>query len=384
MRTVSRGWGGKRSLVFLVAFALVAVACGSGDQQEDADGGGGAPGPGELSEYSARVEREKQETVDTSQWRAEPPYTVGFTSQGTFNGFGLMLDAAFRWAVEESDQVAEVVGTNGDGDPNKQIAAMEDMIQSGVDIIVIQPLGQAALSAPVDRAIDAGIPVVTCLDSVQSDSYVSRVDVDLYAIAFEVTRAMAEDMGGQGKAAIFSGIAGVDAAEIWTTAATDALSQFPDIEIVATEFSDWSVANAKSLMTQVLSREGQIDGFFAGGAENAIGAIQAIEEAGAEMPVFGVTNPLNGFLRLALEHDIEFTAAPDPPGTSPLCLETALKVLNGEAVQKFVDIAAEVDGAGIFDESEAEERYDEQYNDEYTFPTLLPHEELLAAGFGRA
>lgn len=373
-----------RPSVLIVVFAMVAVACGGDGDQDQSVGEGGAPGPGELSEYSARVEREKQETVDTSEWQAEPPYTVGFTSQGTFNGFGLMLDAAFRWAAEESDQVAEVVGTNGDGDPNKQIAAMEDMIQSGVDIIVIQPLGQAALSAPVGRAIDAGIPVVTCLDSVETDSYVSRVDVDLYAIAYEVTRAMAEDMGGQGKAVIFSGIAGVDAAEIWKTAATDALSQFPDIDIVATEFSDWSVANAKSLMTQVLSREGDIDGFFAGGAENAIGAIQAISEANGEMPVFGVTNPLNGFLRLAIEHDLEFSAAPDPPGTSPLCLDTALKVLNGESVTKFVDIAAEVEGAGIFDESEAEERFDERYNDEYTFPTLLPHEDLLEAGFGRA
>jgi ribose transport system substrate-binding protein len=195
---------------------------------------------------------------------------------------------------------------------------------------------------------------------------------------------MAKDMGEEGKAVIFSGIPGVDAAEIWKTAATDALSQFPNIEIVATEFSNWSVAEAKTLMTQVLSREGQIDGFFSGGAENAIGAIEAISEAGGEMPVFGVTNPLNGFLRLAIEHDLEFTAAPDPPGSSPLCLDTALQVLNGEPVQKFVDIAAEVEGAGIFDESEAEERYDERYNDEYTFPTLLPEAELIEAGFGRA
>jgi ribose transport system substrate-binding protein len=384
MGTVPRRRRWLRPSALIIVFALVAVACGGDGDQGTTGGDGGPPEPGELSEYSARVEREKEITVDTSEWQAEPPYTVGFTSQGTFNGFGLMLDATFRWAAGESDQVAEIVGTNGDGDPNKQIAAMEDLIQRGVDIIVIQPLGQAALSAPVDRAIEAGIPVVTCLDSVETDSFVSRVDVDLYRIAFEVTRAMAEDMGGQGKAVIFSGIPGVDAAEIWKTAATDALSQFPDIEIVATEFSDWSVAKAKSLMTQVLAREGDIDGFFAGGAENAIGAIQAISEAGGEMPVFGVTNPLNGFLRLAIEHDLRFTAAPDPPGTSPLCLDTALNILNGEPVQKFVDIAAEVEGAGLFDESEAEDRFDDRYNDEYTFPTLLPHGELLEAGFGRA
>jgi ABC-type sugar transport system substrate-binding protein len=133
----------------------------------------------------------------------------------------------------------------------------------------------------------------------------------------------------------------------------------------------------------VLSREGGIDGVFAGGAENAVGAINAVEEDGGEMPVFGVTNPLNGFLRLAIEHDLVFTAAPDPPGTSPLCLDTALQVLNGEPVQKFVDIAAVVDGAAIFDESEVQDRYDERYNDEYTYPTLISDEGAIAAGFGR-
>ena len=366
---------GRRLSILSVALFLVVAACGGSDADD-------IPSAEQLSEYTARVESEKLVTVDTSEFKSEPPYTVGFTSQGTFNGFGLMLDSAFRWAAEQSDQVERVIGSNGEGDPNKQIAAIEDLVQQGVDIIVIQPLGQAALSAPIDRALAAGIPVVTCLDSVASEGYTSRVDVDLYRIAFDVTVAMAEDIGGEGKVAIFSGIPGVDAAEIWATASADALAQFPGIELVATEFSNWSIAEAKSLMIQVLSRDGAIDGFFAGGAENAIGAIEAIAEAGEEMPVFAVLNPLNGFLRLALEHDLVYTASPDPPGSSPLCLETALKILNGEPVQKFVDIVALMDGATMFDESETEERYDPRYNDEYTFPTLLPHEELLEAGFG--
>ena len=399
MRTV-------RLLVILLAMVLVLGACAQGDEAGSPSGdgatataaestptgsdtasasptAGSSDGEADLSPYSQRINEEKETEVDTSEWAAEGPYTVGFTSQGTFNGFGLMLDATFRWAAAESDQVEELVASNGDGDPNAQISIVEDLVEQGVDIIVIQPLGHAALSAPIDRAIAAGVPVVTCLDGVETDSYVTRVDVDLYKIAFDVATAMAEDMGGEGNAIILSGIPGVDAAEIWADAAEEALQAYPDITVVGVEFSGWSIAEAKTLASQMLSRAGEIHGVFAGGAENAIGAINAFEEAGVDMPVFGVTNPLNGFLRLALEHDIVFNAAPDPPGTSALCLEYALKVLNGEPVPKFVDIADEVEGAGIFDESEVEERYDEQYNDEYTYPTLLPHEELIEAGFGR-
>lgn len=372
-----------------VALVLLLAACSAPSSEPSASQAGASAsaaasdGGVSVHPYTARIEAEKATEVDTSSWATDGPYTIGFSSQGTFNGFGLMLDAAMREAAAASDQVEQLIVANGDGDSNKQISSVEDMIEQGVDAIVLQPLGHAALSATVDRATAAGIPVIMCLDGVETDTYVSRVDVDLYQIAYEVATAMAEDLGGEGKVLLLSGIPGVDAAEIWMEAATDAMGAYPGIEVVGSEFSNWSIADAKTLTSQVLSREGEINGVFAGGAENAIGAINAVEEDGGAMPVFGVTNPLNGFLRLAIEYDLVFTAAPDPPGTSPLCLDTALQVLNGEPVQKFVDIAAVVDGAAIFDESEVQDRYDERYNDEYTYPTLISEEGAIAAGFGR-
>jgi ribose transport system substrate-binding protein len=367
----------------LLAACTAASSEPSASQAGASESAAASDGGVSVHPYTARIEAEKATEVDTSSWAADGPYTIGFSSQGTFNGFGLMLDAAMREAAAASDQVEQLIVANGDGDSNKQISAVEDMIEQGVDAIVLQPLGHAALSATVDRATAAGIPVIMCLDGVETDSYVSRVDVDLYQIAYEVATAMAEDLGGEGKVLLLSGIPGVDAAEIWMEAAADAMGVYPGIDVVGSEFSNWSIADAKTLTSQVLSREGEINGVFAGGAENAIGAINAVEEDGGAMPVFGVTNPLNGFLRLAIEHDLVFTAAPDPPGTSPLCLDTALQVLNGEPVQKFVDIAAVVDGAAIFDESEVQDRYDERYNDEYTYPTLISDEGAIAAGFGR-
>ena len=336
-----------------------------------------------LSAYSARLAQDKKTTVDTSKYKKAGPYVIGVSTQGTFNGWGLMADLGVKWAATDNPDVKNLVVANGDGDASKQISAVENFIQAKVDAILLDPLGSAALSAPVARAMAAGIPVITCLNGVETDQFVTHIDVDLYQEAFDVTTRMANALGGQGNVVILNGIPGVDAAEVWKQAAQDALAKFPNVKIVGNEYTNWSIATATSTTTQLLSRAGRIDGVFAGGSEMAIGAINALSAASQPMPKFGVTNPLNGFLRLAIENSVTFAAAPDPPGASPLCLQYVIKVLKGESVQKFVDIAENLPDSGTYDQTQASAFYKPEYIDDFIYPTMVPPDALLAAGFGR-
>ncbi len=395
-----------RSLSLLVPLLLILsailAACGAPEDQataetvatqvpgaiedvatEVADAGSQSSPTAAVSEYSARVNREKQETVDTSKYKADPPYTIASVAQGPFNGWGLTYDTAIKHTASEKDEIKDLIVANGDGDASKQIRALEDMIQRRPDAIVLQPLGRAALSAPVERAMREGIPVILCLNGVETENYVTRTDVDLYKVGYDAAKGMAEQMGGKGNVIIFSGIPGVDAAETWKQAAVDAISQYPDIKLVGNEYAEWSIATSKTKTAQLLSATPQIDGVFAGGSEMAIGAINAFKEAGKPMPVFGVANPLNGFLRLAIENDITFTGAPDPAGASSLCLENALKVLRGEPVQKFIDISGDMPGAQVYDQTKAKEYYKPQFNDDFVPPVVIPEKAVLDAGFGR-
>ncbi|HRE26994.1 MAG TPA: substrate-binding domain-containing protein, partial [Anaerolineales bacterium] len=117
----------------------------------------------------------------------------------------------------------------------------------------------------------------------------------------------------KGNVVIFNGIAGVDSTETWQAAALDALKNYPDIKIIATEYAQWNIATAKQKMEALMAANPQIDAVWAGGGEMALGAALAFQDAGVDFPVFGMVNVPNGFLRLALEHDLKFVGSPDPP-----------------------------------------------------------------------
>jgi ABC-type sugar transport system substrate-binding protein len=261
---------------------------------------------------------------------------------------------------------------------------MENAVTSGPDAIVLTPMSKAALSAPTERAMAAGIPVVLCNSGLDTDQYATEVGRNLYLTGFESAAHLGQMLGGSGNVVLFHGIAGVDTAETWKQAALDAFSQYPAITVVSEAFANWSPADSKTAMEGILASSGQIDGVWTGGSEMAIGAINALIEAGRPMPRFGVTNPQNGFLRLVKEQGIEFWGAPYPPSVAKLCLDYALKVLHGESVPKYNDVIDLWQGVGSIDNSTIDTLHRPECTDEYIGPVFLPDDQLQALGFCQA
>jgi len=260
---------------------------------------------------------------------------------------------------------------------------MEDAISQKPDAIVLDPLGSAALVAPTARAMAAGIPVILCANGIQSDNFVTRVDIDLYQAGYQAADGLAKSLGGKGNVVLFSGIAGVDAAETWKKAAEDALKLNPNIKIVASEYAQWSVATSKEKMAAIMAANPQIDGVWAGGGEMALGAALAFQDAGKTQPKYGFANVLNGFLRLAKEQNLMFTGVPDPPSMSKLCLDTAVDVLQGKPVKKFINVAEVMPGSAAYDQTQIDKYYVPELNDDFVPPASVPIKAYADGGFAR-
>lgn len=331
----------------------------------------------------ARILKDQRTPVDTSKFKKSPPYTVGLATQGPFNGWGKMWNIAAEYVLKQSGQVKKVVRLDSNGDPNKQINDMQDLITQKPDLIILTPMSKAALAAPVERAMRAGIPVVLCGSGVTSPNFVVEVGRNLYSVAFDNATALAKRMGGKGNIMMFNGIAGTDTAVTWRQAAKDAFSQFPGIKIVADQFANWSVADSKKAASAILQAQPKIDGVWTGGSEMSIGSILAFVEAGRSLPLFGTTNPLNGFLRLARQHKLKFVGSPYPPAMSALAAQTALDVLHGKPLKKYIDVLGPLQkGQATYTETEIGKHYKPQFNDDYIDPTPVPAKELIKAGFG--
>ena len=318
-------------------------------------------------------------SVDTTKWKKEPPYTIAALTQGPINGWGLTQESTIRWLADQDSDVEELIVPSINADVDRQISAMENMINVKPDLILLQPLSSAALAAPVARAMAAGIPVVSCSDGVEGKPYVAYSDVDLYRVGFETAKALAEDLDGKGKVIMINGIPGVHAAEAWKEAGEEVFAEYPGIEVVANEYANWSIPTSKEKATAMLAANPDIDGVFAGGSEGAIGALLAFEEAGREQPKYGAVVPLNGWLRLAIEHEVEFTSWPQPAALeAQSCFETGMKILRGEEVMKFVQIPETV-----VTEENAAEFYIPELKDDFSGPPVAPIDYYIEVGFGR-
>lgn len=364
----------RRFVVTLLPLALMASACASAGEKTAA-----SSQPSHADGVSVDLQQDAGTAVDTSKWKKPGPYTLAGLTQGPINGWGLTWDVTMQYEGEHNPDVKSLQVLPANGDPNKEIALMEDVVKQKPDAILLDPLGRAALAASVSRAMAAGIPVIVCGNGVEGKKYVSYTDIDLYAVAYSAADALAKRMGEKGNVVMFHGIPGVDAAETWKKAAEDAFKNYPNIKIVGSEYANWSVATGKEKAAALLAANPQIDGVWSGGSEMATGAILAFQDAGRPQPLYGVDNPTNGFLRLAKENGIKFNAFPDPPAPiSKACVDTAVKVLKGEPVNKFEALPAEG-----YDETQVDQHYDPELNDDFVPPMAAPKEAYLSAGMAR-
>ncbi len=342
--------------------------------------------PALASDYSQALLRDAQTPVDTSIYKKDPPYVIAVSQQDPSNGWGNTYNVSILGYGEEllkQGILAQPLLVSATNDANQQISDMENFIEQKPDAIVIEPLGRAASVAVIERAIDAGIPVVLCANGIESDKFTTRVDIDFYEVAYRSGEGLAKLMGGKGNVILFNGIAGVDSTETWRRAALDALSKYPDIKVIAEEYAQWNIATAKQKMEALMAANPQIDGIWAGGGEMALGAALAYEDAGKPFPKFGMVNVPNGFLRLANQYKLEFVGAPDPPGMSRYCLQTAVDILMGKPVMKFISLRTLMAGADPYDHTNFLQWYVPELNDDFIPPMTVDISYYLAGGFGR-
>src|SRR5215217_4195275 len=79
---------------------------------------------------------------------------------------------------EELGAEVEIHSVSGHGAIEEQVSAVEAAIAKGVDGIVLAALDSKGLVPALNRAAEAGIPVVLADSGVESDKYISIVRTD--------------------------------------------------------------------------------------------------------------------------------------------------------------------------------------------------------------
>lgn len=297
-----------------------------------------ASGEMEGSDEASKQMREPV-TVDTTEYRVTPPYTIGFDVYWLGNSWSVQFAEEFEYEASlHRDMIGEIVKTDSEGNASKQVNNIEDLVARDVDIIVVTPLSEQALIPAFQKAREKGIPVISSAILLQTEEarelVTSEVSVRDYDFGRVIAEWLVEEIGGEGNVVALSGMAGNNTTEQRWAGAQSVFSQYPDVDIVAREFADWSYPKGKTTMASLLPAHPDIDAVWSSGAAMTRGAIEAFEEADRDLvPMTGEDN--NGFLKVWAERQDEFSsiAAAKPTYLGSEACRVALEILQGQPVQ---------------------------------------------------
>lgn len=180
--------------------------------------------------------------------------------------FALGRDGAFKKASEITDRGPDSVDVIYTGsvasDAAEQVRVMEDIIAKGVDGIGISVNDPTALEDVINKAMDAGIPVM-CWDS---DSPKSKRFTYLGVNNFDGGKAAAEllvkAMGTKGKVALLTGVPGALNLEERIRGFKEGIKPYPDIEIVATVACYDDINKGVEVVEETMLANPDLNGWF--------------------------------------------------------------------------------------------------------------------------
>src|SRR5215216_430318 len=99
--------------------------------------------------YLSSVVRRQGEMYDTSAFAKEGPYRIALAAQGPTNSWATLFDEHARWYVEQlgTDVVSELLYADANGSADIQVPQVEDLLAQDPDVLILVPMGRAALSA---------------------------------------------------------------------------------------------------------------------------------------------------------------------------------------------------------------------------------------------
>jgi ribose transport system substrate-binding protein len=212
--------------------------------------------------------------------------TIGLSVSTLNNPFFVDLrDGAQQMANELG---LELLVTDAQDSVSTQINDIEDLVQRGVAVLIVNPTDSAAVVPAVMAANAAGIPVIAVDRGVDGGMLAYFIASDNVAGGSSAGEFICEQLGGMGAVVELEGIAGTSAArERGQGFNTFMRENCPGVTIVARQTANFNRAEGLSVMENILTAQPDIAAVFAHNDEMALGALQAIEASGRDILVVG-------------------------------------------------------------------------------------------------
>ncbi|MEH0937722.1 ABC transporter substrate-binding protein [Micromonospora psammae] len=337
-----------------VAVLVAAAGCTS-TAPEDDEGPAGS-GTGQQSSFFVQADYDEQiaqrattptgptdkpwlqainpQLTDTAKFKRSGKHTICFSNAGVNNPWRVVGWTTMQAEAKQHPEIAALTAVDAEGKDDKQISDIDGLLASRrCSALIVSPNTTAALTPAVEKACQAGLPVIIFDRGVNTDCPVTFIHpIGGYAFGATAAEFLTDKVKKNGRILALRILPGVDVLETRWSAAKVVFDK-ADVNVVGVEFTDGDAAKVKTIVNDYLERYGSIDGVWMDAGATSVAAVEAFEDAGQPAPVI-TGEDQQDFLRLWQERKLTAIAPTYPTYQWRTPIQAALDILAGKQVPK--------------------------------------------------
>src|SRR3954447_1066419 len=210
-------------------------------------------------------------------------FTISFIQGVIGDNFYITMDCGARAKAEALGNVT--IDTQGpqNFDQTLQTPILNAVVQSKPSAIMMAPNDRQGMIAPIQAAINAGVPVLCVDTTIDSDIQLGDVATDNVEGGLLAARGLSKLIGGKGKVFVVNVIPGVSTTDQREQGFREAIeAEFPDIEYLGQEYDNDDANVAAQITSARLQSDPDLSGIFGTNLFSAQGAAAAVREQGLQ------------------------------------------------------------------------------------------------------
>lgn len=332
-------------LAVLMAGSVLFTGCSS---QESGDAA-----QAETSETGETAETSGEASEEAGEADGEVKYKIGMSIDTTSQAWraGLVEDVSTEAAKHPE---VELTITDANGNTEKQISDVEDLITKGVQAILISPIESQPLTNVCKKAYDQGIHVIVLDRELEGEDWTCFIGANNRDIGAAAGEYLVDYMGENGytKLVEIQGTPGSSPCRDRSEPMVEKI-EGTDIELVAQQTANWIESEAITVTENLLQAypEGEIEVIYAQCDVMALGALKAMKSAGRdEIKIVSVDGQKEALEAIKNGEMVGTFTYPFP---GALGVQTAMELIDGGSVDKTISMESV-----FIDASNVDEYYD--------------------------
>ncbi|MEZ5847926.1 MAG: ABC transporter substrate-binding protein [Geminicoccaceae bacterium] len=284
----------------------------------------------------------------------------------TTDAFYITMEKGAQAAADELG--AELIFQGGpEFNPTVQVPVLQAVTARQPDAILIAPTDKQQLIAPMKQAFDAGIRIITVDTFIDDGVYQDGAGEGDFPLSYVASDnvlggemagdALAKAIGEEGKVYVSNVKPGISTTDQREEGFKKAMADYPDIEVLETQFNDDDANKAAAQVQAVFARNPDLKGVFGANLFSAIGAADGVKALGktGEIRVVAFDTPTRivDDIKSGL---IDMAIAQHPYDIGYEGVKAAVAAINGETIETSIGTGFTVMDASNIDNPEVRER----------------------------